>query len=502
MKKKIKIFIILVLIGILVAFAVLNKPEKEVSYRTSEAQIGNIETIVSGTGTLTAKKERKEYSKVAGEVKEIYFEEGDSVLEGDLIIKLDSSRYDSQIKAQEISIKQAQLSKSNIEKQINDLKVVAESDGYVNGLTISKGSYVTNTMAVCNIVKDSKFEVVLEFTYYANNPIMVGTSANVTLLDSFSSMTGTVTKVSDMRKLITGNAQVVDVTIEVETTGYSLAGALAKAEIYNGVTILQSANTATFKSVNSDVVRAKTSGTVQDVLVNEGKKVNAGEVIAILINPDLETSLQNANLTLENLNNQLANLKDQLKDYEVTSPINGTITNQSVKSGDMVAAGTLLTTITDKEAMEFIIPIDELDIAKLNYDQEVRVTIDAISETEDNPLIGKITSIPHEGITTAGVTDYYVTIEVAGNENMKISMNANADIVVESVKDVLYIPVDAIIKDNGKRYVDVLLDDGITVERKEIEVGASDITNIEVKSGIKKGEKVIIPEVNSGISFF
>ena len=85
---------------------------------------------------------------------------------------------------------------------------------------------------------------------------------------------------------------------------------------------------------------------------------------------------------------------------------------------------------------------------------------------------------------------------------MKISMNANADIVVQSVKDVLNIPIDALIKENGKRYVDVLLEDGITVERKEIETGASDITNIEVIKGLVQGEKVIIPEVNSGISFF
>ena len=85
---------------------------------------------------------------------------------------------------------------------------------------------------------------------------------------------------------------------------------------------------------------------------------------------------------------------------------------------------------------------------------------------------------------------------------MKISMNANADIVVESVKDVLYVPIDAIKKSNGKRYVDVLLADGITVETREVETGASDITNIEIKSGLSEGEKVIIPEVSSGISFF
>ena len=85
---------------------------------------------------------------------------------------------------------------------------------------------------------------------------------------------------------------------------------------------------------------------------------------------------------------------------------------------------------------------------------------------------------------------------------MKISMNANADIVVQSVKDVLTVPIDSIIKENGKRYVDILQDDLVTVERKEVKTGASNLTNIEITSGLKEGENVIIPEKSSGISLF
>lgn len=501
MKKWIKrIIILLVLIAVVVA--IVYKPKDTVSYRTSEAKKGNIETIVSGSGALAATKEKKEYAKVSAQVEEVYHKEGERVEKDTPIIKLDSSKYESTIKTQEIAIKQTELSKSSIEKQIRDLEIKSDTDGYVTNLALTNGTFVTNTMGVCDIVKDNKFQVVLQFTYYENNPITIGTNANVSLVDSMTTMVGTVTKVSDMRKLISGNAQVIDVTIEVETPGYSLEGANAKAELSNGVTVLQSTNMSNFTRINSNIIRAKSTGTVKKVYVVEGQKVKAGDKIALLENSDLETNLQNVKLNLENLNNQLKTMKDQLEDYIITAPIDGVITSQDIEKGDMVAAGTLLTSISDKDTMKFVIPIDELDIAKINYDQEVRVKIDALDETENNPLNGKITDIPEEGVTVAGVTDYYVTIQVSGNQSMKISMNANADIVINSVKDVLTIPVDSIIKENGKKYVDVLLQDGVTVERKEIETGASDITNIEVKSGLEEGEKVIIPEVNSGISFF
>lgn len=501
MKKWIKRIIIVIVICV-VAFMIFNKPEETKSYRTSSVERGDIETIVSGSGALSATKERKEYSKVSAEVDEIYYVEGDKVEEDYPIIKLDSSNYEATVKAQEIAIKQAELSKQNIEKQISDLEIKSETDGYISNLSIEKGSYVTNSMAICNIVKDGRFSVVLQFTYYENNPIQVGSKANITLVDSLTTMSGTVTKVSDMRRLVSGNAQVVDVTIEADTTGFSLEGANAKAEIYNGAMILSSANMAKFTSINSNIVRSKTMGTVKEVYANEGKKVKKGETIALLENTDLVTNLQNINLNLENLNNQLVTMKKQLGYYLIKAPISGTITSQKVEKGDMVATGTMLTAISNKDTMEFVVPIDELDIAKIDYDQEVRVKIDALEETENNPLIGKITDIPEEGVTVSGVTDYYVTIQVSGNADMKISMNANADIVVNSVKNVLTIPVDSIIKENGKKYVDILKEDGATVERREVETGASDITNIEVKNGLSEGEKVIIPEAASGMGLF
>lgn len=492
MKKWIMIAIIFIVVCMLTVIFYINRPDDALNYKTSEVKKGNIETVLLGEGMLTASKEIKEYAKVSAKVSEIYYLEGDKVEAGYPIIKLDSSDLDSMIKEQELAIKQAELEKQNIEKQISNLKIVAENDGYVSDLAISTGSYVTNSMAICNVIKDNKFEVSLQFVYNKDNPIIVGTQANVTILSSLSSLGGKVTKVSDMRKLITGNIQVIDVTIEVETTGYSLEGAEAQAEVSNGVEIVQSVGKGTFRNINSNVIRAKSTGTVKEVYTNEGKRVKAGEVIAVLDNPDLETNLKNINLTLENLNNQLTTMKKNLEDYLISAQINGTIINQNVNVGDMVMVGTLLTSIAEKETMEFKVPIDELDIEKISYDKEVRVTIDALGETKENPLVGKITDIPYEGIMTDGITAYYVTIQLVGNDKMKISMNAKADIVIESAKDVLYIPLEALVKEDDKRYVDVLLADGITIERREVETGASNMTNIEIKSGLEEGEKVII----------
>lgn len=498
-KKTIKIIIGILVVALIVGVYALSSAKPK-EYRTYEVKKGNIKTVVSGSGTIGAKKSRKEYSKISAEITDIFFNEGDEVKAGDVIMKLDSSTYDNSIKSQMIAIEQAKLSKNTAEKQISDLKITANATGYINGLTIAKGDYITNATPVCDIVKESNYEVTLQFVYNQNALINVGNSAIVTILSSYSTLPGTVTKVSDMRKVISGNSQVVEVTIEVQTTGYSLDGISAKAEVNNGAVAITSVNQSQFSLVKKNTVRAQTMGTVAEVYVNNGSYVRDGEAIARLENVDLSTNLKNISLTLQNQYNQLALTKDQLDNYEIVSEIDGIITSMPYKVGDLVAAGSLLTSVSDRSVMEFKIPVDELDVAKLNKDQKVLISVDAIPETEATPIEGRISIIPLEGVTTAGITDYYVTIEFDGRDDVRISMNANADIVISDIEDVLTVPIDAITKENGISYVQVLEKDergSDVVTTKEIKTGATDTTYMEVLSGLNEGEKVIIPETSS-----
>lgn len=498
-KKKIKIIVLLLLIILIIGIYAKNSA-KPTEYRTFKVMKSDIETIIDGSGTISASESRKEYAKVSAEISDIYFKEGDVVKAGDVIMRLDSESFKNSIKSQNIAIEQSKLSKKSIEKQISDLNIIANSSGYVNGLAISEGSYLTTSAPVCDVVKNGAYEVVLQFVYNENLPINVGDNVVVTLLSSYAKVDGKVTKVSDMRKAITGNVQVRDVTIEVQTTGYSLSGTSAKGQIANGITNLESVNTGTFSMVKLNTIRAKSTGTVAKLLVSEGSFVNQGDLVAVLENSDLATSLENMNLSIQNQYNQLSISNDQLENYEVISDIDGMITSLPFKVGDVVPQGTLLTTISNKDKMEFKIPVDELDVAKLSYDQKVEVSIDAIPETEYEPIAGRIALIPLEGTTTAGITDYYVTIEITDTDNIRISMSANADIIINRCENVLCLPIDAVTSEDRKTFVDILTrnEDGTTnIETREIKVGASDSTYYEVISGVSEGEEIIIPTTNS-----
>lgn len=494
-------FIIFILVIVAIATVFYLKPKEPTNYRTATVSSGDIESYVEGSGAITAAEARKMYAKVSAEVTEVLHEEGEQVNSGDVILRLDSSSYEATVNSQKIAIEQANLSLNNIKKQIKDLTITANATGYVSGLAIAEGSYLSNTMPVCNILESDTYEIVLPFVYSEANKIPVGSTAKVTLVQNFSELQGVVTKVSEMRKLANASSQVVDVTIKVPTSGYSLSGATAKGEVLVNGTKQASTATASFLPVSLNTVRALTMGTVKTLNVYDGMFVNKGDVIAVLTNDDLNTSLENANLTLKNLKSQYASVLDMLDNYTIKAPISGVITSQNLSVGDMVAAGTILTTISNNDVFEFKVPVDELDIAKLNYEKDVNVTIDAITETTANPIKGKISKLPLEGVSTAGVTEYYVTIQIPGSSDIRISMNANAKIIVSSKKDVLILPVDAVTKEDGKSKVIVLNDDGTTEERV-VEVGDRNVSYIEIKGGLNEGESVIIPDAAQGFGIF
>lgn len=491
--------LVLILLLLLVVSACTKNNVSNISYRTAVAKRGDLSVSVSGTGTISASESRQEISKVSSTVENVYYVEGDNVEKGTPIVKLDSSDYEVNIKSQVNAIRQAEVAKENLERQINNLKIVSTSSGYVSNLNLVEGTYVMTNMDVCTITNSQKDEVTLQFVSSFANQIQVGNHARVLLTGSLNYVDGVVSFVGNRVYTLSSGATVVDVTIQVTDSRFALTGVNASAEIMTEMNTVKSVNEAAFSATQSGNVKAETSGSVKKVYVKNGQYVAKGELIAELENNDLVTNMQTTQLSIQNLYTQLNYSNDKLKDYTITAPIDGTITFETIKEGDIVSPGTLIATISNKNEFEFKIPVDELDISKINYDKKVKVTIDALPYTSDEPIIGKISKMPLEGTSTGGVTDYYVTITFPGKDDVRISMNADAEIVIDEKEDVLYIPIESIDKEDGQEYV-YIVNDGKAIKR-QVTTGLKGLAYVEIISGIDEGEEVVVPEQGTGFGF-
>ena len=493
-KKWVKRTIVIAIIAVVVV--TLNKTKKvEVNYRTAEVESGDIAVIVSGTGSIAAAESRKEISKVAARVEEIYYEEGDVVREGDVIAKLDSSDYEVTVNSQKNSLEQAQISKQTAERQIKNLKIISKADGFVENLNISEGSYVVTNTKVCDITIPNRYEIELQFLASEVNKIAVGDYANIFLTTSYSYIDGVVTYVSAGKQVLENGSNVVDVIITVNDPTLVLGGLPANATITTSTGAkLTSAADSIFSNAKSTQILSGTTGTVTNLFVKNGSEVKVGDVIAELENIDLAANAQSSAISVQNLNQQLQYSQNKLEDYAISASIDGTITAQNIKVGDWVTAGSLIANVSNMDKFEFKIPVDELDISKITENNKVFISIDALPKTIDNPIEGKVEKLPLEGVAVGGVTDYYVTISIPYVEGLRIGMNASADIVVAESISILRVPVECVSKENGKYYVEVV--NGENIEKREVEIGIQNTSYYEIVSGLSINEKVIVLEQN------
>jgi len=100
--------------------------------------------------------------------------------------------------------------------------------------------------------------------------------------------------------------------------------------------------------------------------------------------------------------------------------------------------------------MQMDVGIDELDIPKVQLEQEAQILVEALP---DHKYTGKVKSIADEGSSSNGVASFNVTIVLDEIEGLKVGMSAEASIMTAQKQDALYVPVEAVQSSQGKYYV-------------------------------------------------
>ncbi|MGI5979238.1 MAG: HlyD family efflux transporter periplasmic adaptor subunit [Oscillospiraceae bacterium] len=492
----------------------------DVTYTAAIAQKRDISVTLSGSGTLEAASSYNVTSLVSGEVKSANFEKGDTVKAGDVLYQIDSSDAQDSIKSAQINVEKAELSYQNAQKALTNLTVVSPAAGTVTTLNVKVGDNVQNGSAIGVVRNSGTMSLKVPFNSADVNSFYIGESARVTLESTFETLSGTITKISSTEQVLTGNMLVKYVTIDVTNPGGITDSTYGTATVGD----IACNGSAAFTYKSSENITAKASGTVKTIVADEGDRVAAGGAVIVLSNDDAQEAVTNAKLNLEEARNNLQSRQDALEDYTIKSPIDGTVIEKNVKAGDKLSNGSVagstssssgssgsvssnaMCTIYDLSYLTMDIRVDELDVSKVKVGQKVSITADAV---EGKTYEGEVTSVSLSGTTSNGVTAYPVTVKITETEGLLPGMNVDAKIVVESVSNVLTVPVDAVArgnkvlvqsdtaaayKDGDKLPVD---DKNSPVGFKNIEVtlGLSNDDYIEIKSGLKEGEVIAVATV-------
>lgn len=523
-----KRIILIVIIGVVVLGGSIYGYNKVFSAKSAETvntatvTKGDITVSIEGSGVIEPIEMYEIASLATGEILKSDFEEGQEVKEGDLLYVIDTKDIDNNIEKAKVSLEKQQLSHSETLESYAGLSVTAPITGVITECYVKNGDSVQNGTKIADIINNDY--MMLEIPFNSNDAanIKVGDTAQVTLENSFYETTGTVQYVSSGAIVIDSGATVSTVKIKVKNPG-SITNTDKATAIINNMACNSS---GTFDYLEQKTIVAKTAGDVISVNHTTGDKVSAGNVIVSLESQSSEISLKQSELSLKDSELALQNTYDQLDDYNITSPISGTVVQKTSKAGDTLDSNTKSTTmsvIADMSKLTFDIDVDELDIGKIEVGQKVSVTADSLSGKTFEGTIDNISAI---GTSTDGVASYPVTVVMDNTGELMIGMNVNAEIVIESKQDILRIPSSALnrnnrvlVKDedgskaasqkknnntnanttntntstnkNSKQSSFANVPDGYTYVT--VEIGINDTDYVEIVSGLEEGDIVVVP---------
>ncbi len=468
----------------------------ETSYTTAQVTRMDITSSITGSGTLEAANSYSVTTLVEGTILTDTFEEGDQVEEGTVLYTIDSSDSDASLEQAEISLQQAQRNYNNQLESLEKLNLTAPAAGTVYSLDVEVGDEVSAGQQVASIRDSGTMSLTVNFPSDDAASFYVGQSATVTLDSTFETLSGTISKISGIDTVLTGNIMVRSVTIDVTNPG-ALSTAQSASAAVGSVT---STDSGTFAYKAEEAVTAETSGTVTAVRVSEGDRVSENQVLVVLESDDLEDSVQNASESLRNAELSLENQYDRLEDYTITSPISGTVVDKYYKAGETSEANQVLCSIYDLSYLTMTLSVDELDISSIAVGQTVTVTADAV---EDRTYEGVVTKVSVAGTSSGSATTYPVTIRIDETDGLLPGMSVDAVIQLDSATDVLAIPSAALQRGNtvlvtadSPSAVDGTLveadsEEGTDYYSVEVTIGVSGDDYIEITSGLQEGDTVV-----------
>lgn len=199
----------------------------------------------------------------------------------------------------------------------------------------------------------------------------------------------------------------------------------------------------------------------------------------------------------------------------IVSPMNGVVIRRPVELGEAVTgagsfnAGTVIATVADLSKMIVKAGVAEVDIGKVVVGAPVEVTLDAYPRRK---FLGKVSRIAPAARLDRDVKvfDVEVVLDAQGKE-LRTGMTANVKIMGEKVEGILTVPIEALFRRDDKDIVYVLKASGASTfakpkgtptpdawkswfEEREVEVGLSSLTRVQVITGLTPGDEVALED--------
>jgi RND family efflux transporter MFP subunit len=287
--------------------------------------------------------------------------------------------------------------------------------------------------------------------------------------------------------------------------------------------------TATLEPERQAQVVAKQAGILIDMLVEEGERVEQGQLLARLEQDQYALQLQQIEASLRQLENELRRADElhqrrlisadeyeriqasaeaqraaealaqlDLANTEIRAPISGVVSERMVKLGNLITQHQPLFVIDDFDSLWAVMHVPERQLDMLQPGQAARLQADAFPGAVFEGDVLRIRPVidPETGT-------FAVTARFSGRDGrLRPGIFGRIQVVHDQRSGVPLIPEEAVLNEDGSQAVFVLVgdtgQDGTRqVERREIRTGYHEASRVEVLEGLTEGDIVVTAGKNS-----
>ncbi len=292
---------------------------------------------------------------------------------------------------------------------------------------------------------------------------------------------------------------------------------------------------ANLAPVEKGIVGSKMSGQVVRILFEDGDMVSQGQALIALDDQDLRNQLQSAEINLQKLQATLdssqrsfdrskalfdsgAVSKSTIEDAETAlklarasvdaeqvsiqsinnslnnsvlrAPISGEVDEKNVSLGQYVSPGTVLATVKNTTSIKAVVQIKQSDLDKVKVGQKATLKL---SKDNADTYEGIVKNIDASADSSSRVFDCQIEIDNTAGK-LRSGVFGYIEIANEQKKEILAIPLAALVGNEGS-YSAFTMEENVA-RKHSVSIGEIQNDMVEVITGIKAGENVIVSNLN------
>lgn len=484
-KKGIAAVAVIALVAVMAGTRVAGRGDK-IPYVEVSVETRDITTYLEFSGNVEAVNVLNVYPNTSAKVSEVLVAEGDEVKKGDIIALLDSEDTEYNISLKEKSLELTKLQNSyNIKDSQRSLDNLNEQ--MANGENSSLNSAQKSLLSAQQKYQDAADTYNKAKAEYDTETADSIVSAKEQLRTAELNYNLNITNLDHNKEETEDRGQ--------EAYNYDAQRSVYENSLAQAREDLKQAK-ETVKEQVDDYYEAFVEA--QSALLDAEKDYETAvlgvEQNIVMSKETLEKTKALANVESSEL--ELAHLKESLADYTIYAPMDGFVTELSIKAGESVGTNVSVAEITDLNTMQASIKIDEYDAGQVHTGDEVEIYINALDKTFN----GRIASIAKKAVIQSDVSYLEAVVEFHAEDEVSSGLSAEIKFVKTDEKNTAALPVDAVMYEtDNTAYV---LRKGTNGEpvKTYVTLGVSDGNYVQVLDGVNSGDVVLtVPKTTGSV---